>query len=219
MEQVEINSRAGEALGLVLDPTEYIQNVWRTGHFFEERLLEYIYWHYKGRVFIDVGSCIGNHTLFFAKFCQPKHVVSIEPHPASAEHQRQLLKLNGVQRAVTLHQVAVSDRAGRGRLRPWDARHPFASNELLDGDEVDVTTLDELLPDMKHVNLVKIDVEGHELKVLDGAREFLKRNRPSLFVEFRKRANYHRATEWLAGYGYRQSGSVFQDATVFEFVP
>lgn len=220
-EVVGIRSRAGDAKGLIKDPREYMQNIWRKkGEFFEQRMLEYIYWHYKARVFVDVGSCIGNHSLFFAKFCEPKHVISIEPHAPSVAHQKELLKLNGVDRRVTVHQYAVGDAVGRGRLEPWDLKHPFASNRLVEGDEVDVTTLDILLDGVRHVNLMKIDVEGYELKVLHGAAEFLRRERPCLFVEFRTKASYRDCSQFLSdGYGYRQTGSVFQDATVFEFIP
>ncbi|NIP84985.1 MAG: hypothetical protein GTO03_05265, partial [Planctomycetales bacterium] len=81
----------------------HIQAHWLRGEFFETRLLEYIYWHFKGRVFVDVGSNIGNHTLFFAKFCRPKGVISIEPHAPSLAHQVEVLQTNGVHKRVQTH--------------------------------------------------------------------------------------------------------------------
>jgi FkbM family methyltransferase len=214
---VEIESRAGKALGLVRDPGDYIQQHWLRGRFFEERLLEYIYWHFKGRVFVDVGSNVGNHSLFFAKFCQPKMVVSVEPHAGAVAHQREVMELNGVAKAVRTFDVALSDREGRGAMRPWESNPALRSGSmtLVEGDEVDVTTLDSL--GLSGVNVAKIDVEGHEMAVLRGGREFLERCRPHLFVEVLSRKAYQGVKAFLEGLGYKQVGDVFQDARTVEF--
>lgn len=214
-----ITSRAGQAEVKVTDPGDFIQAHWARGEFFETRLLEYIYWHYKEQVFVDIGSNIGNHTLFFAKFCQPKHVISVEPVPASAVLQREVLHLNGLEKRVTIHECAISDRVGRGAMRPWETNPCYfaGSQTLEDGDEVDVTTLDELLSDVRHINLIKIDVEGRELDVLRGAGQILARERPALFIEMRKRTDCAGVYRFLDELRYRQAGSVFQDAQVVEF--
>ena len=217
-EIVTVTSRAGSALFIIKDPREYIQNIWRKkGKFFEDRVLEYIYWHYKGRDFIDVGSCMGNHTIFFSLFCEPKCVISVEPTPSSCAHQREMLKLNKIDRRVILHECAVSDKPGRGSLKPWDLRHPFASNQLVPGDDVEVTTIDLLLSDRKNINLMKIDVEKGELGVLHGAESTLDRCRPALFLEFRTRGIKASCVEFLSKFGYKQIGSHFQDSTLAEF--
>ncbi|NIS52912.1 MAG: FkbM family methyltransferase, partial [Phycisphaerae bacterium] len=67
------------------------------------------------------------------------------------------------------------------------------------------------------ITLVKVDVEGHELKVLKGGERTLAHNRPALFLEIRNRSQHKAITEYLKGFGYAQVGSVFQDATAFEF--
>ena len=63
METTTIHSRAGNATVTLRKPIEHLQEVWARGEFFEQRLLEYIYWHYKGGVFVDVGSAIGTPPL------------------------------------------------------------------------------------------------------------------------------------------------------------
>ena len=85
MNIVTLYSRAGEAQVEVRDPGEHMQNAWAKGRFFEQELLEYVYWHYGGYggTWIDVGSALGNHTLFFAAFCKPAAVLSIEPVAAA----------------------------------------------------------------------------------------------------------------------------------------
>jgi len=217
---VTIASRAGSAQVVVKDPQEIIQGrAWMKGRFWEDRMLEYIYWHYKSRVFVDIGSAHGNHTLFFAKFCEPSRVISVEPVRTSMEHQFENLRLNGVQSKVIPHCCALSDAPGRGAMIPREQHVSLVlgSHTLKQGDEVKVTTLDILMGDISHVNLVKIDVEGHELEVLKGGEEFIARQRPALFLEVLSRGHHRRVTEWLAQFGYSQVGSAFQDARTVEF--
>lgn len=214
---VTLRSRAGDALGLIKDPQEYIQSHWARGKFFEARMLEYIYWHFKGRTFVDVGSNIGNHVLFFAKFCKPRRVVSVEPVAASLAHQCEVLRLNGVEGGVHFFNVALSDREGRGAMRPWETNPALLSGSMSlgEGDEVDVTTLDAL--DLRGVNVLKVDVEGHELAVLRGGRKLLERERPHIFAEFLSKKALEGVERFLAGFGFYRKGAVFQDARAVEF--
>ena len=212
-----IISRAGSATVITEEPIEHLQQTWQRGEFFETRMLEYVYWHYKGGVFVDVGAALGNHSLFFAKFCAPKLVIAIEPVAASCERQRQIYALNDVERRVRIHNCAVSDKAGKGAMERFGSN--LGQFRLKPGTDVFVETLDSIVAKehAKPVRLVKIDVEGHELRVLKGAARLLDEQKPALFVEIRSRQRLASVTQFLAGFGYRQVGSVFQDATAFEF--
>jgi FkbM family methyltransferase len=216
MQTTVIHSRAGNAIATLHKPIEHLQEVWARGEFFEQRLLEYIYWHYLGGVFVDVGSAIGNHSLFFAKFCAPQHVISVEPVRANVERQRELFKLNNV--TVRIYNCALSDKPGTGAMEAFAGKN-LGQWRLVKGDDVQVMTLDALLEgvDGRRITLVKVDVEGHELKVLQGGERTLIHNRPALFLEIRSRSQHKAITEYLARFGYAQVDSMFQDATVFEF--
>src|SRR5206468_4045383 len=66
--------------------------------FFEIGLLEHIYLSVAGRgVFLDVGANIGNHSVFFAKFCAD-HVLAVEPNPKVLPLLRRNLKTNALGR-------------------------------------------------------------------------------------------------------------------------
>jgi FkbM family methyltransferase len=65
--------------------------------------------------------------------------------------------------------------------------------------QVSVCTLDKF--GLERVALVKVDVEGHEADVLEGAVETLRRNRPVVIVEI-KPCNLDRVFSFLAGVGY-----------------
>jgi len=67
---------------------------------------------------------------------------------------------------------------------------------------VETITLDALAP--QDVAFIKIDVEGHELEVLRGARETLTRNRPVLLIEIREK-NLPPIRELLTELGYEET--------------
>jgi len=151
MQTVTITSRAGNAEVIVEDPQQHMQHSWAAGEFFEQRMLEYIYWHYKGGVFVDLGACQGNHALFFAKFCAPSLVIAIEPVVDNVAYQRRVYALNGVDRIVHIHNCAVSDKAGKGTMERFgSSRGQF---KLTPGTDVFVETLVSIVA-KEHAQLV-----------------------------------------------------------------
>ena len=217
MQTHTIISRAGSATVITEEPIEHLQQCWQRGEFFEQRMLEYIYWHYKSGVFVDVGAALGNHSLFFAKFCAVKFVIAVEPVPSSCLRQAEIYGLNRVGNLVHVYNCAVSDKGGRGAMERFGSN--LGQFRLIPGNDVVIETLDSIVAKerAKPVRLVKIDVEGHELRVLKGAARLLDEQRPALFIEIRSRQRHAQVTQYLSGFGYKQVGSVFQDATAFEF--
>jgi len=217
MQTVTVTSHAGSAEVIVEDPQQHMQHSWAAGEFYEPQMLEYIREHYQGGVFVDVGACQGNHSLFFAKFCAPKLVIAIEPVADNVAYQRRHYALNDVERLVRVYNCAVSDRGGRGAMERFGSS--WGQFRLTPGTDVFVETLDSIVAKEKArpVKVVKIDVEGHELRVLKGAARLLDEQKPALFIEIRGKGRHAAVTQFLAGFGYRQVGDVFQDATAFEF--
>ena len=101
----------------------------------------------------------------------------IEPNPASFAALQQAVQELGIDRAVC-HQLALGDRPGRLRLRDADDM-----TQVIDADgalpprtfEVEATTLDTLAETvaLRRISLLKVDVEGYEAAVLEGARGLL----------------------------------------------
>ena len=116
-----------------------------------------------GDLFVDVGANIGIYTIFALDL--GAEVIAVEPTP-NADRVREHLELNGY--AATVVQQALADRPGTVRMTEG---LDSLNHLLLDGCggvEVPATTLDEVLGDRTAAG-VKIDVEGAERLVLEGA--------------------------------------------------
>ena len=152
-----------------------------------ERLIE------PGDVFVDVGANLGLHTLAAGRAMQGRgRVYAIEPFGPTVELLRESVLINGLSAIVEIHQAAASDHRGQQPLflGPVSGHHSLLPLSPPQGSEpssvdVPVVTLDDVLADAAPVNLMKIDVEGTELEVLDGARSVIGRNEEiALIVEY-----------------------------------
>lgn len=156
----------------------------------------------RGGTFVDVGGWYGPWSLWMAK--KADRVVVFEPNPGVADVLSNALPSN-----ATLIRSAVSREDGHATLSvPAGGRGTEGRASLgvvSDSDhahEVDTVRLDGLqLPD---VRLIKIDVEGHEQAVLEGAAELLKDQHPVLVIEIERRwGDPEHTIEWLSQLGYR----------------
>ncbi len=135
------------------------------------------------RISLDVGANLGLFTYYLAR--HSAHVHAFEPNPLPLRALGAVVDAN-----VTIHQVALTDRTAEVDLIVPKSRKGWSNNGAsLDASpegrhivvRVPGRRLDEL--DLGAIGFIKIDVEGHELAVLQGARETIARDRPSLFIE------------------------------------
>lgn len=138
-----------------------------------------------GRGFLDVGANVGFHSLCASGTFEVVH--AFEPTPATVGRLRRNVELSGLADRVRIHEIALSDQTGRARMA-IEPRHCGANR--IDGTaggglDIATDTLDRLDAEgaFEAVDLVKIDVEGHQDAVVRGGRAMLERHRPSLFVE------------------------------------
>lgn len=149
-------------------------------------------------VFVDVGANIGVMSMAVAALGRP--VYSFEPQPAL----HALLKQNVPQ--ATSYNLALSNYSGTAKMPRVD----YSSNgnfggigfghSSLGSINVGVTTLDSfgLSP-----SLIKIDVEGHELAVLQGAVETIARCSPILYVEDDRPELRYDLRKFIKSLGYK----------------
>ena len=143
----------------------------------------------RNRQSIDVGANLGVYARALSKLTPMVH--AFEPSKELALILRCTLPRN-----VTVHETALSDRAGRALLRTpvVDGKRIFglasleqhASHPRLETEIVELSRLDDLIDgDVGFIN----DVEGHELRVLTGAKSVIKQCRPVLLIECEERHN------------------------------
>jgi FkbM family methyltransferase len=143
-----------------------------------------------GAVVLDVGANVGVSAIMMARWCGPQgHIHAFEPNPTPKRLLTEHLRLNGLVDRVTVNPVALSDKEGAATFHAVGISGKSALSDANLGEDVEhfevpVTTIDSYcyLHNIKP-SLIKIDVEGFEFSVLNGAKNTLKRYRPSILVE------------------------------------
>ncbi len=141
-----------------------------------------------GECVIDLGANIGYYCLMLARLVGPQgKVLAIEPHPHNFHVLQTNLLLNRVANVECL-QAAVSDRSGVATLyvssaSNWHTLNPTRAQDSLQV-EVPTITLDELTERLPHPpQLIRMDTEGFEARILDGGRRLLGTQKPRLIIE------------------------------------
>ncbi len=146
-----------------------------------------------GAVVLDIGANFGLYTAITAGVIRTTgRLYAFEGNPRTYAYLNRTLYANGVinNPNITIVNKLVSKECGRGTLNFLDRNLAVATmSELsvnpadldrlgmqLDAVEVDMTTIDDFLPDDLAVDLVKIDVEGHEPYVLMGMERVIARS-------------------------------------------
>lgn len=128
----------------------------------------------------DVGANIGYHTLAFSKLA--KHIYAFEPNKKNLKLLHKNLKsLDNVK----VYDMACSDTNCELTIEDFDTSVPGNYGEMhtnVTGQTCTSVRIDDL-DDIYGPDLIKIDVEGHELQVLKGATETIKEFNPIIFYE------------------------------------
>jgi FkbM family methyltransferase len=132
----------------------------------------------EGSVFVDVGANAGYYTLLASKLVGNKgYVYAIEPIPSTVALLEANVKLNNCTN-VMVYRVAAWSSKGKLTLNVPASMYGWAS-VMQKGRSVMVKaeTIDNILRNVGSVDILKVDVEGAELQVLQGAKEVLKRTK------------------------------------------
>lgn len=157
-----------------------------------------------GQVFLDIGASTGAMTIPMSKHpAGVGKVVAFEPARNANRRLRETLQYNRIVN-VEVVDCAVSDRPGTASFseygfdetgrEPWSPEASAIHSPMIDPSrsqsyEVPVTTIDAFAadrPDAALAKVMKIDVEGFEVHVLEGAAAFLRRVRPHIAIDIHK---------------------------------
>jgi FkbM family methyltransferase len=169
----------------------------------------------RGGSCVEVGANIGSAAVFLADFFQ--RVYAFEPSSRNRDILRRNLELNAIGNTQILP-TALGDQPGTATLHVdpsnnsgQDSLIPLETQLLARTENVPVTTLDLALPDVTDVTFLHVDTEGYDVKVLNGAREFVRRQqaRPCIQVKFaphliaRSGATVDELLSFIAEFGYK----------------
>jgi FkbM family methyltransferase len=141
----------------------------------------------EGDVVVEVGSNIGAHTIALSKMVGSKGVVfAYEPQRIVFQTLCANLALNSITNVIA-NQVALSNEQGEVLIPDIDytkeANYGGVNVEQFkEGFPIPKLTLDDSLK-LKQLKFLKIDVEGMELQVLEGATQTIQKHRPLLYIE------------------------------------
>ncbi len=140
----------------------------------------------EGGCFFDVGTNIGLFSLNVAKGFQKISVHSFEPVPETFALLEKNVKHNGVGGKVRLNQKALSRESGNVYITSThDIGNHLEGMKKQGTVEVECLTMDSYVEKegIRSLDLIKCDVEGAELLVLEGAKKTLERFKPRLLLE------------------------------------
>jgi FkbM family methyltransferase len=197
-----------------------------------------------GDTVLDIGANIGAHTLHMARLVGPTgRVIAIEATEYAFEKLKANLALNPelANRVIAVHSLLVADAKASAETHIYSSwpladkgsTHPVLAGSLKSVGAARVCTVDQIVRELglERINLIKIDVDGHELSVLQGAGHTMNDRSPKIIMEFApychadKPGQFKSLIEWLhvAGYHFVQAetGQVLPNdlAHLIKFVP
>ena len=151
-----------------------------------------------GQTVIDIGAQYGDYAILCSKFYKAK-VYTFEPLPQNFKEILQNIKLNGLKKdSIKAFNVALGN-ANKTAMLSYSGEMANNSNK---GKKVKTTfrTLDSY---KLKIDLLKIDVEGFELEVLEGSVNTIKKYHPKIIIETHSRALEKQTKEFLSGLNYK----------------
>ncbi|MBN1138053.1 MAG: FkbM family methyltransferase [Anaerolineae bacterium] len=160
-------------------------------------------------VFLDIGCSIGWFTLLAASIVREGKVIGVEPNQNNLQLLYHSIYVNSFDNIV-IFPYAATDRSTL--LQLWGHAAYGTVHTAIDSshDYVQGVAIDDLLSDEARLDVVKIDIEGHEPIALQGMARTIHKHRPIIVTEFHPQAvedtgnrDPHEYLESLIGMGYR----------------
>lgn len=166
-------------------PLDVIQRtIVDTERFYEQNILEDLSeFISKDSVICDIGANIGNHTLYWLSHINPRFVYCFEPRQETFQILERNIKINGFSDKVKCINVALSNNDIKLSTQKFEiyniGGNSYCANQ---SGNIMAQSLDNIIID-RHIDFMKIDVEGMEVTVLEGAKNTIKKHLPVIFIE------------------------------------
>ena len=168
-------------------PTDmYEESIFKYKHgliYVPDKVIESI----KGMDFLDCGAYSGESALIFEKEYSPNIIFSFEPVPENYKMLLENIKLNNLKKVRSIDK-GVGEQSETVRYHSMDVTSYVAD----DGNaQMEVISIDEFVEEQKlKIGLIKMDIEGYELKAIKGAQKTIQKFKPVLLISI-----YHHPEE------------------------
>jgi FkbM family methyltransferase len=196
------DGRGGYELILPNAETDYLQKlIAESGAPYEEEMLQDMAARLQpGELVLDIGANVGNHALYLAALADAR-IVAFEPNSVLAELIRESAALNGLKRSVDVRSCGLGRKLATACFAQSRPDNLGAQSLVVGDGDIQILPLDTLdLPGA--VRMIKVDVEGMELDVLDGATQVIMRDRPLLYIESQDETGFRRLARWMQRHDY-----------------
>jgi len=201
----------------VTNPLDLIQAAYIGGQFFDEAgLVSLGDWLPSNPILIDVGANIGNVSIWFGSILQASRIFPVEPNPEALQILEANLAKNGLADRVDRRGMGlgVGRISGRFNAKTPDENNLGATHLEQDAQgAISVVSLDDLMAG-ETADILKIDAEGMEMDVLEGAADLIKQCRPVIWVEVLRKNQLAFAQQWCRRHKYRLCDAAFYVHTV-----
>lgn len=134
---------------------------------------------------LDIGANIGNHSIYWAQNENVTKIFAFEPLKSTFEILERNIKCNDI-RKVEIFQMGVGDKESFAKIDNQDPNNLGATSlrKIDYKTDIRIISIDDFLNDKNYsIDLVKIDVEGFEVLVLNGMFYTIKKYKPIIWVE------------------------------------
>lgn len=143
----------------------------------------------KNKDFIDGGAYVGDSSLIFENFSQPRKIYAFEPEKSNYNLLLKTIKINDLKKIIPINK-GLGEKEENLKIKSSGIRSQISE----EGDqEVNITTIDKFVfKNNLSIGLIKLDVEGFELEILKGAEKTIKKFKPILLI-----AIYHNGKQFF----------------------
>jgi FkbM family methyltransferase len=160
-------------------------------------------------MFVDIGSHAALYSIVLKTRFPDLEVHAFEPDRTNLCQLYANLFVNKLQNSIMVHEHGLSDINGKVTFDTSEATSSRGTRRISSSGNVEIVVkrLDDVLAEKDRTVAIKIDVEGHECQVIDGARHFLGSNRCFIQVESSPE-NFGLLSQKLNDLGYRLVASL-----------
>ena len=194
------------------------------GEVFEPDTIKYVMDNAGDGDIIHAGACFGDFLPALSRSVKKgRHVWAFEPNSENYRCAQITLTLNGINNVHLIkaglgalnefEKLVVKDRKGIGLGGSSQIVDTVENGKVF--EEVEIVSLDSIVPQDREISILQLDVEGYEQQALVGALETIKRCRPILILEDDQRITRNKwFRDNIMSMGYEVSGKLHYNALI-----